>query len=124
MNIAPSSQPMRPKAPSILLAILCGVAVVALTQCKMTGDKVTGVQVTEGNRLTNRGDCVSNCAHEANDAMDAEKDLHKANVDRCHGDPACLDTENSRHTAAVQAIQDQRKHCMDRCHQQGGGHGN
>ena len=128
MNIATRSPQLRPKAPRIVLAILCGVAVVALSQCKMTADKVTGVEVTTTENHSekareNRGECVSKCAHRAKDALDDEKELHEDNVEDCKGRPACLDAENARHQAAVDKIQDDRKHCIDGCHHQGGGHG-
>jgi hypothetical protein len=55
--------------------------------------------------------------------MKVEQDLHKANVDACAGDPTCLANEEARHEAAVAAIQDARKRCIDSCHQQGGGQG-
>ena len=128
MNIATRSPHLRPKAPRIVLAILCGVAVIALSQCKMIADKVTGVGVeattqdhSEKSR-DNRGNCVSKCAHKANDALDDEKEKHKKNLKKCNGNLACIDAENARHDAAVDRIQDNRKHCIDGCHHQGGGH--
>ena len=123
MTIATRSPEIRPKAPRIVLAILCAVALVGLTQCKMTPDKVTGVAMEMDKAQLNRGNCVSDCAHDANDAMDVEKDLHKANVKNCQGNQACLDAEEARHQAAVETIQENRKHCIDGCHHQGGGHG-
>lgn len=104
----------------LALVALSVTAMVVLTQCKLTSDKVTGL-----NRANqpNTGTCISNCAHEANTLMKAEQDLHKANVDACAGDPTCLANEEARHEAAVAAIQDARKRCMDGCHHQGGGNG-
>ena len=122
MTIATRSPKIRPKAPLIVLAILCAVALVGLTQCKMTPDKVTGVSMEMNKAQPNRGNCVSDCAHDANDAMDAERDLHKDNLDDCTTQ-ACRDAENARHDAAVETIQENRKHCIDNCHHQGGGHG-
>lgn len=124
MSIAPHSPEIHPKAPRFVLLILCAFAVVALTQCNMTADKVTGVSLDHAEKVRpNRGDCVSDCAHQANDAMDVEKDLHVENVKACHGDQACLDAEQARHDAAVDQIQEERKHCIEGCHHQGGGHG-
>ena len=123
MTIATRSPKIRPKAPLIVLAILCAGALVGLTQCKMTPDKVTGVATEMSKGQPNRGNCVSDCAHEANDARKAEKDLHEQNLENCHGNQACIDAENARHDAAEESIEDGRKHCMDNCHHQGGGHG-
>ena len=96
-------------------------AMVVLTQCKLTSDRVTGID-NRANQAAH-GQCVSNCAHEANTLMSAENDLHQANVAACAGDPTCLANEEARHEAAVNAIQAGRKACMDGCHQQGGGQG-
>ena len=105
----------------LALVVLSVTAMVVLTQCKLTSDKVTGIDHRANQ--SNHGTCISNCAHEANARMKDEQDLHKANVDACAGDPTCLATEEARHQAAVDAIQEGRKRCMDGCHQQGGGNG-
>ena len=105
----------------LALVALSVTAMVVLTQCKLTSDKVTGIDHRANQ--SNHGTCISNCAHEANAAMKDEQDLHKANVDACAGDPTCLANEEARHEAAVAAIQEGRKRCMDGCHEQGGGNG-
>jgi len=127
MDIATRSPHLRPKAPRIVLMILCVIAVGALSQCKLTPDKVTGVANSLSQDVKakndNRGNCVSDCAHRANDAMDLEKSLHQQNVKACNGNPACLAAEEARHDAALIQIQTDRQHCIDGCHHQGGGHG-
>ena len=105
----------------LALVVFSVAAMVVLTQCKLTSDRVTGVD-NRANQAAH-GQCVSNCAHEANTLMKTEQDLHKANVDACAGDPTCLANEEARHEAAVAAIQAGRKACMDGCHEQGGGQG-
>jgi hypothetical protein len=117
---------VRPKAPRFLLVVFSAFALVGLTHCNMTADKVTGVAVTMGDdkeKQENHGNCISDCAHKANDALDDEKDLHKSNLKNCNGDPTCISAENARHDAAVDKIQSDKKSCMDGCHHQGGGHG-
>src|SRR5262245_51233539 len=126
MRMAPRTPYIRPTAPRIVLAVLCVVSLLALTQCTMTADKVTGVNVGSGtdskkSKPENKGSCISDCAHQANDAMKAESDLHSNNVQACNGDPTCLANEDARHDAAVDAVQEARQHCMDECHHQGGG---
>jgi hypothetical protein len=129
MRIATRTPFIRPTAPRIVLAVLCIVSLMVLTQCTMTADKVTGVDLAGGGISPDKvqpqthGSCVSECAHQANDAMQAEKDLHQNNVQACNSDPTCLANEEDRHEAAVEAIQEARQHCMDGCHHQGGGHG-
>ena len=118
---------MRRKAPFVALAILSAVALFGLTQCKLAPDKVTGIETTTagtaGQAASAPGNCISECAHAANDAMKVEQDLHKDNVKACKGNPACLAAEEARHDAAVDQIQEGRKECMNNCHHQGGGSG-
>jgi hypothetical protein len=114
----------RRKAPFVVLAVVSAVALFGLTQCKLAPDKVTGVEKTEmGKAASAPGNCISDCAHAANDAMKAEQDLHKDNVKACNKNSACLAAEDARHDAAVDQIQDGRKACMNNCHHQGGGNG-
>jgi len=123
MNFA-TRMHMRRKAPFVALALLSAIALFGLTQCKLAPDKVTGIDKTEAGKAASApGNCISECAHRANDAMQVEQDLHKDNVKACSGNPACLAAENARHDAAVDQIQEGRKECMGNCHHQGGGNG-
>ena len=90
-----------------------------ITQCKMVTDAATRPQVDP----TAAGNCVSACAHAANEAMKAESDLHTSKIKACGKNNDCKKAESERHVAAVQAIQDQRKACQNACHHQGGGRG-
>jgi malic enzyme len=114
-----SSIPHIPHRASRIL-LLAGVIVMAaaLTQCKMVTDSATRPQVDPNGA----GNCISACAHQANDMMREESDLHVANVKACTT-TECKQAEADRHTAAVKAIQDFRKSCQDGCHNQGGGKG-
>ena len=122
MTRTPRSPKPRRVAARIALALLAAGAVVALTQCKVAPDKLTGVNKAQPSQ-GNTGSCISACAHAANEAMRVESDLHVSNVHACGSDEACKAAEQARHEAAVQQIQDDRKRCMDGCHQQGGGRG-
>jgi len=119
MNPAPRSTQIHRKTARVTLAILCAVAVVGLTQCKLASDKVTGLDRAH----TPPGQCISACAHAANEAKKSESELHVLIVQACAGDEACLAQEQARHEAAVEAIHAEKKRCMDGCHQQGGGSG-
>ena len=114
-----SSIPHIPHRASRIL-LLAGVIVMAaaLTQCKMVTDSATRPQVDP----TGAGNCISACAHAANEKMREESELHVANVKACK-DSACKRAEAARHTAAVKEIQEFRKQCQAGCHHQGGGKG-
>ena len=83
MIVAPRPRQPRSTAPRVVLAAISIAALVALTQCKMTADKVTGVDmgttVSDGQKTKpqNKGNCISECAHETNDERKAENDLNK-----------------------------------------------
>ena len=90
-----------------------------VTQCRMVTDAVLRPQASSAGA----GNCMSACAHAANEAIRAESDLHKLNIKACGSDAACVAAEDARHDAAVAAIQAQRKICQNNCHHQGGGNG-
>jgi hypothetical protein len=96
------------------------VAIIAMiSTCRSIPDNVLGAR--EGANET--ANCISDCAHSANEAIRVESDRHVEAVHACDGDATCLAQEDARHTAAVDAIQDGRKACQENCRHQGGGKG-
>ena len=102
---------------------LFAVATVALAATIVTCKSVTDNVLVSKQGATEAANCVSACAHAANELNRAENQLHTSNVHACNGDPACLAQEDARHDAALDAIQDFRKRCQASCHHQGGGSG-
>ena len=102
---------------------LFAVATVALAATIVTCKSVTDNVLGSRQPATETANCVSACAHAANELMHAENDLHKANVKACNGDANCLAQEEARHNTASDAIQEFRKRCQASCHHQGGGKG-
>ena len=123
MKLTPRSPQPRRTAAHLALALVAALALVGLTQCKLEPDKLTGVNKVKGAQGNSNTNCIPGCAHAANEAIRDESDLHTANVAACAGDPTCLANEEARHEAAVEAIQAERKACMDGCHNQGQGNG-
>jgi hypothetical protein len=104
--------------------VLFAVATVALAATLVTCKSVTDNALAPREPATLAANCISECAHAANDAMRDESELHVANEHACDkGDPKCHQAEAVRHQAAVDRIQDQRKACQNNCHHQGGGKG-
>ena len=104
--------------------VLFAVATVALAATLVTCKSVTDSVLVPKEEATDAANCISECAHEANDAMKEEQELHVANEHACDKkDPKCHQAEAERHQAAVDRIQDQRKACQNNCHHQGGGKG-
>lgn len=105
-------------APRVLLLLALAASSLALTQCRMVGDRLTGV---DAGLFKRKGDCRTACQDEFRERTRAEGDLHVQLVRACGGEPTCLAEEEARHEAAKQDIKAQRDACLNSCHQQGGG---
>jgi hypothetical protein len=103
------------------LAALLAISMLTLTQCRMIGDRLTGVSVSTFKN--NATACILQCQTAANDAIRVESQLHVVRVQACADDADCLAAEEARHEAAVDAIQTEREACVSGCHHQGGGDG-
>ena len=115
-------QPFESRSHRIRWALLAGSAI-ALIAMLVTCRGVTDNVLTAKQGATETANCISDCAHAANEAIRVESDLHNSNVHACGSDAVCLAHEDARHQAAVNAIQDQRKTCQENCRHQGGGSG-
>jgi len=105
-------------ATRVLLLLALAASSLALTQCRMVGDRLTGV---DAGLFKRKGDCRAVCQDEFKARNKAETSLHVERVRACGGDPACLAEEEARHEAAVADSKAQRDACLNGCHQQGGG---
>lgn len=107
------------------LAVLSGVFALALTQCQMVGEKLTGVQPSAGSSNS----CIKACNDTAKVHFDQEQSLHSQNVANCQALPQpqrgdCLTAEDARHTAEMARLSQEKIDCQNHCHQQGAGGGN
>jgi len=119
MHLALHPSRIRRSAALAALVALSAVALVGLNQCIPVSDSVTGISQGQASA----GSCISGCAHQYNDSLGVESDLHVGNVHACAGDTICLALEEARHEAAVDRILNGRTQCMDGCHHQGAGNG-
>ncbi|MGH7732049.1 MAG: hypothetical protein ACRENJ_12460 [Candidatus Eiseniibacteriota bacterium] len=101
-----------------MLFLFLAVSTLGLTQCRMVGDRLTGV---DAGLFKRKDSCRAVCQDEFKARNQAESALHQQQVQACAGDPACLAGEQARHTAAVADSKAQRDACLNACHQQGGG---
>lgn len=124
---APGKRTRRPGSPGLtrarlttrmLLLVALAASSLALTQCRMVGDQLTGVRVDSFKR---KSDCVKDCKDAYKDARKAENTVHASNMNACRGDSACQAAEAARHGAALQAIEAAYADCLYDCHLQGGG---
>ncbi len=105
-------------ATQILLLLAVAAASLTLTQCRMVGDRLTGVSVGPFKRP---GSCFDACYDRYRRQIKSESDLHVSLIKNCNGDKACEEEEEARHEAALENIQAEREACLNTCHQQGRG---
>lgn len=106
------------------LPLLLGMLVLTLTQCQMTGEKITGVEISRGAPTT----CIKMCNDSSKVYFDIEQKQHDENVENCQALPQpqkgeCLVAEDQRHTAEMARLAQYKIDCQNNCHQQGGGGG-
>ena len=128
------TEDMRRQAPNVLRMQLLGATVRQVDAGSKTlkdaiyeamrdwvanvGDTLTGVRVEAFRR---KSDCLRACKDTNKNDRKAENDLYASNISACGGDAACRAAENTRHAAALQAIDAAYLACQNSCHSQGGG---
>lgn len=103
-----------------LIAVLVSGSL-TLTQCRMVGDRLTGVEVAP--RHNEPSECVKACRKALADALEAEYRLHVANLRACNRNRACIKAEFEAHLRRLEQIAKDYKNCVGGCHSQGGGTG-
>ena len=103
-----------------VLLLALATATVALTQCQMVSDKLTGVQASVFKR---KNDCIKDCQKDKKDAEKKEDKLNRDNERACGGNAQCLSEEKARHDAAEASIEAAYRDCINSCHSQGGDDG-
>lgn len=115
----PARHPSRARIGArILLLVALATSSVALTQCRMVGDRLAGVRA---DLLKRKSDCINGCKDTFKADKKAESDVHTAAIRACAGNTNCLAEEASRHAAALQAIEAAFVACQNGCHNQGVG---
>ncbi len=119
MHLAPILARLRRGSAFFGLGILLVTVALSLTQCRMVGEQLTGIDLQKAHP----DKCINNCVTTANQLVRQESDLHLHNVAACNQDSVCLALEGIRHEQAMDRIQMGRDQCINDCHHQGGGTG-
>src|SRR5439155_27109431 len=82
-------------ATRLLLLLALAVSTLALTHCRMVGDRLNGVDVGIFKR---KDDCLAKCQPDFQARNQAEDQLHQQNLTACAGDPTCISNEPARYT--------------------------
>ena len=110
MNIDHRNPRLRRGFAFVALAALLGLSVVALSQCRMVNDTVTGVDLKANQTVSARSDCVHHCNEVYKACKKQESARHKAAQRACHSDKACKKAEEATHKqnelACKNAMQD------------------
>ena len=122
MQHAQHNHRLRRAAASVALLVALGIVSLTVTQCRIVGDKTTGVQLFRGQPTT----CIKQCNDTYKIRYDQEQKLHATNVENCQALPqpgrgACLASEDARHTARMAELGQAKIDCRNNCHHQGGG---
>lgn len=107
----------------ITAALAITILTLSGSQCSQVADRAVGPGSGTLDNGSGVSACVRACNDIAKDARDAEQDLHRANIEACHGNPACLEQERARHEARQEEIAAAAQSCKAPCHEQGRGGG-
>jgi len=117
------SKPLHRAMTFSALAVLLGVLSLALAQCTMTGDNITGVGLDRSEPTT----CVKQCNDQYALLFKQEQKTHDANVEKCQAlednqaKADCLAAEDARHQQAKADLTAGKTACQNDCHHQGVG---
>lgn len=112
----------RRRMSNVALAVVLGLALVGLSQCRLVDDGVTGVDLqTSG--VNAKSSCVKACNSDNKAAKKLEDARHKDAKKACGSDKACKKAEDKRHKDTKDRIDDQKKDCKRGCYNEGSGHG-
>lgn len=108
------------------LAVLLGIAMLSLTQCRLVTDAVTGVDVKSASSLHGKSTCVQSCNEKYKACKRAEDAVHKQKDGECRkGQSAerklCQKTEQRRHQDEQKACVREKNGCKNGCYNEGGG---
>lgn len=109
---------------ALTLTAFLGIASITLVQCRMVGDRTTGVQLFRNDAST----CIKACNDQYKVLYEQERQLHDANVASCQALPpsdrgGCLAAEGARHSARMAELGQGKIDCQNSCHNQGGNTG-
>jgi len=105
-----------------LLSVL-GLAVTGLSQCRMVGDSVTGVDLNAPQGTSDRSECIQACNDRFKAATAAEVARHNAALRSCGVSGQCKKAEDQVHQDIQQKNVDDMQNCKRGCYNEGSGGG-
>jgi len=118
-----SNAPRRSFVLHLAIALVMGLALIALTQCRAVNDTVTGVDFKTGATLSARSSCTHDCNHRFKEAQKKENDAFKSALKKCGSDNQCRKDAQQTHRDNMKKINDAKKDCKASCYNEGSGKG-
>lgn len=118
--------PRRSIVRRLAIVLALAAAVTGLSQCRLTNDSITGVDLRNEARLNGGGDgrsCVRRCNERLKITLILESIRHRAALKACRHDRQCRADENGKHDRIVGDIRVARDRCKRDCYNEGGGIG-
>ena len=115
--------PRRSRLTVIALAVVLGLALVALTQCRSVTDTVTGVDLRTAGSLSIRSSCQHRCNSEFKAGLTAEEIQYQKAKRACLHDFVCKKLADREHSQNVRELLQAKKRCKHSCYNEGAGSG-
>ena len=103
----------------LFLLALLGATSLAVTQCRVVDDTVTGVDIRATSRLRPSGACLHGCAATIGKARRDEHARHRAALSACGRDPVCKKLEQRRHRDVLRRLARLAMACRHECYDEG-----
>jgi hypothetical protein len=123
MHAANLKSRIRRKVSFVAMAAVLGLSAIGLTQCRMTDDTITGVDINSSETFGSHKTCTRKCDRTYKDASKAEEVRHRIALRQCGRNATCRKAENVKHKQLKEQIQKDRVRCKKGCYNEGGGKG-
>ena len=107
----------------VALGAILVVSAVTLSQCRFTGEDVTGVDFSANRGVSAHSECVQQCQKKYKDSRAAEEARHRAALLACSDNLTCKQAENKVFVDNLKAIEGAMQDCKRGCYNEGGGGG-
>lgn len=123
MNIDHRNPRLRRGFAFVALAALLGLSVVGLSQCRLTDDTVTGVDLSVNSGVNAKSACKKACNNDYKACKKAEDARYKAAKKACGSDKDCKKNEKRINKDNKRACKDAKEDCKRNCYNEGAGIG-
>ena len=102
-------------------AAMLGLAMAALSQCRMVQDSVTGVDFKTASDAHARNDCVRKCNETFKQERAKEEVQFEENLKSCDGNKACIKAAKQAHRDVLDGLRARKRECKRSCYNEGSG---